>query len=149
MLKFAVAEVPVILGGSSGQGRKFRSWGAELPVPGGTSGPSGRNFRSQSDLRAVLRFGRKSGPKIFEFAENLALEAVGRWGIADQHQRQVSIGPKPPKTQQIARSNQGQFGAIFWEKFLEIFFWAKLVELVGVGVKSVATKELLIPYDMG
>jgi hypothetical protein len=54
---------------------------AELPVlRGGTSGPSGRNFRSQSDLRAVHRFGRKSGPKSFEFEENLALEAVGRWG---------------------------------------------------------------------
>jgi hypothetical protein len=61
-------------------GRNFRSLGAELPVPGGTSGLAGRNFWSQSDLRAVRRFGWKSGPKSFEFKKKLALEAVGRWG---------------------------------------------------------------------
>jgi hypothetical protein len=39
-------------------------------------------------------------------------------GIVDQHQRQVSIGTKPQITQQIERSIQGQFGAIFCEFFL-------------------------------
>ncbi|KAK1574155.1 hypothetical protein QYE76_019010 [Lolium multiflorum] len=42
MLKFAVAEVPAVLGGSSGQGRKFRSWGRKFR--------SGRKFRPSSGL---------------------------------------------------------------------------------------------------
>jgi hypothetical protein len=63
---FGQAELPASRGGTSSPGRNFWSCRAELPIA--------------TDLRAVLRFGRKSGPKIFEFTENLALEDVGRWG---------------------------------------------------------------------
>ena len=110
----ASAAVPVLLGGSAGL------------------------------VAAVRRFGGKLTRKSSISWENWH-NLVGKvGGIVDQHQRQVSIGTKPPKTQQFVRSNQGQFRAIFciFENFLKNFFG-------GVGVKSVATKELLIPYDKG
>ena len=59
--------------------------------------------------------------------------------LLDQNHQKLNKSRDPTK------ANLGLFfGKNFWK-----FFWAKLVELVGVGVKSVATKELLIPYDMG
>jgi hypothetical protein len=113
----------------------------------GLTGSAGDFGAAVPASAAVRRFGGKLTRKSSISWENWH-KLVGKvGGIVDQHQRQVSIGTKPQITQQIERSIQGQFGAIFWENFLENF-WAKLVELGDVGVKSVATKELLIPYDV-
>jgi len=59
--------------------------------------------------------------------------------LLDQNHQKLNKSRDPTK------ANLGLFfGKNFWK-----IFWAKLVGLVGVGVKSVATKELLIPYDKG
>ena len=55
--------------------------------------------------------------------------------LLDQNHQKVNKLSDPTK------ANLGLFFGIF-ENFLKNFFG-------GVGVKSVATKELLIPYDKG
>jgi hypothetical protein len=130
---FGQAELPVLRGGTSGPGRNFRSCRAELPVA----------IRSA----AVLRFGRKSGPKIFEFVENLALEAVGRWGNCRSTPKTSFYCSKTTNNSTNREIDPRPIWGYFLGKKIWKFFWAKLVELGDVGVKSVATKELLIPYD--
>ena len=105
---------------------KFRGQRQCRRLGGGSAGDFGAAVPASA---AVGRFGGKLTRKSSISWENWH-KLVGKvGGIVDQHQRQVSIGTKPQITQQIERSIQGQFGAIFWEKNLENF----LGENDGIG----------------
>ena len=105
-----------------GQRQCRRCWGGSA----GLTGSAGDVGAAVPASAAVRRFGGKLTRKSSISWENWH-NLVGKdGGMVDQHPRQVSIGAKPQITQQIERSIQGQFGAIFGENFLENF-WAKLV----------------------
>ena len=125
---FGQAELPV-------PGRNFRSFRAELPVAIRSAGCSSIWAEIRAEiLRIRGKFGTRSCGKVGE----LQINTKDKFLLEKNHQ-------KLNKSRDRSKANLGLF---FWENFLEIF-WAKLVELGDVGVKSVATKELLIPYDKG
>jgi hypothetical protein len=99
----------------------------------GLTGSAGDFGAAVPASAAVRRFGGKLTRKSSISWENWH-KLVGKdGGIVDQHQRQVSIGTKPQITQQIERSIQGQFGAIFWEKILDFFCVGEIGGIGGCG----------------
>jgi hypothetical protein len=119
-------------GGAGTVAGNFRWW---FRSAGSVTGPFRWGFRSAGPLTNLFRSTGRLTDLLWSVVMNLT--KVKRWfrremtkfkkgRVRDGHQRQVSIGSKPRKTQRNLRSIQGKFRLIFWDFFFGNFLEMKL-----------------------